>query len=188
MQISTKLVSLFIAALFLVASAAGCGGGQDTSNSNPGNSDGVFSVRADTTVTDTSLSKAQFITRMNKICRHGWHVILADFAKYSGWQGPNLSRKDLYAKAIRNSFLSGLDFEIFDEFRFLGAPREEANEVEEVIGPMQIAVERGQRQVPVTNAGILEALFSEYNLRAQQYGLKDCLVSGAHLPRLHTAH
>ena len=78
-----------------------------------------------------------------------------------------------------------IDFHIFDSIRILGAPQGEEREIEEIIGPMQSAVERGQKKlVPVSSVAQVSTLFGEYNRRARQYGLDDCLVDESHLKKL----
>ena len=127
------------------------------------------------------VTKARFVTQANHACRHGWGVILENFAQYSSWQSPKLSERELFAKAVRFSFLAGLDFWIFDPIQKLKAPVGEKESVEEVIGKMQIAVERGERGLRAYTPTQLSAQFADYNRVARRYGLEDCLVDGARL-------
>lgn len=163
-----------IAIAALVAIFAGCGGADSATEPS-------FTLRADTTMTVGSVTKARFVAQANQACRHGWVVILENFAQYSSWQSPKLSERALFAKSVRFSFLAGLDFYIFDDIQKLKAPAGEKENVEEVIGKMQIAVERGQRELRAYTPAQLSAQFAEYNQAARRYGLEDCLVYG---PRL----
>jgi hypothetical protein len=169
-------------ALSLVLAAAGCGGESPGGGTSGGSS---FVVRASTTVTTGAAStRAHFVARVNQICRKKWRVILENFSQYSSWQGPELTERQLYADSIRESYLAGVDFHIFDSIFKMGAPKGQERAVEEVIGAMQAAVETGQRVVAVDNAAKLEALFGDYNAAAREYGFVDCLVESPHLPKL----
>ena len=168
---------LLAAALVVAVAIAGCGGDSSTATGEQ-----TFSVKADTTMTAGSITKAQFIDRVDKICHDGMAVVRKNFTEYSGWQSPHLSKEDLFAKAVRLSFLAGLDFEVFDKIFLLKAPEGETKQVEEVIGAMQLAVERGQRELRVPSPAQLTALFADYNQRAREYGLNgECLVDGTQL-------
>jgi hypothetical protein len=171
-----RLAAAAVAAAIVIG--GGCGG-----DSSTGASGQDFSVIADTTMTTGSLpTKARFVARVNQICRNGWKVILQNFDEYSSWQSPSLSEQQLFAKSVRLSYLAGVDFHIFDEIQNLGAPKGEERAAEDVIGTMQIAVERGQRVVPVPTTAKLEALFADYNRVAGEYGFDECLVDSSHLP------
>jgi hypothetical protein len=128
-----------------------------------------------------SLTKPRFVVRVNELCRREWPVIVENFAEYSGVQSPRMSRKDLFAKSVRLSFLAGLDFHVFDNIRRMKAPAGEQRQVEGVIGEMQIAVERGQRELHAYSPGQLSAQFADYNRAARRYGLVDCVVDGTRL-------
>jgi hypothetical protein len=158
-----------------IAMSVGCGGDAEQ----------TYSVMADTTVTTASFPEPQLIPRINKICRQAWGVILDNFVEYSSTQNPTEPAKKRFTEAVRLSLLAGIDFHIFDEIYRLGAPRGTKRDVEEIIGSMQSAVERGQKNLaPVSSVAQVSALFGYYNQRARRYGLGDCLVDEAHLHRL----
>jgi hypothetical protein len=173
-----------VAAIALAAMVAGCGGDNGGASAETGAK--TYSVEANTTVTTTSISKGRFISRVNQTCREAWVIILDNYRVHSSTQDPKLSKRERFAEAIRLSVLAGIDFHIFDNIRFLGAPRGEAREVEEIIGPMQFAVEQGQQGVHVTSIARLSSLFTDFNQRAHQYGLDDCLVNASHLGKIET--
>ena len=159
------------------ALSAGCGGGGSADAGGQ-----TYSVEAGITVTTADLPKARFIPRVNKICRHAWVAILENWDVYSRTQDPQLSEKARFVEALRLSLMAGIDFHIFDEIYNLGAPRGEGHRVEEIIGQMQSAVERGQKNLaPIASVAQVSELFHDYNQRAHQYGLDDCLVDAAHL-------
>jgi hypothetical protein len=156
------------------ALATGCGSSGPAGTANPG-----FTVVADTTMTTGSLTKAQFVAQVNQICRRGWPIILGHFTESTIWHNRHSSRRERFARAVRLAFLAGLDFHIFDEIHRIKAPRGGKARVEEVIGKMQTAVERGQRELHAYSPGQLSAQFADYNEAARRYGLTACLVDGA---------
>lgn len=174
-----KWLAALLVVIAAVAIGSGCGG--DDSETAEGSG---FKVLASTTVTTGSLpTKARFVARVNQICRNGWKVILQNFREYSGWQSPRMSEEERFAKSVRLSYLAGVDFHIFDEIYNLGAPEGEEKNAEDIIGTMQIAVERGQRVVSVPTTDELVALFADYNEIAREYGLDECLIEDSHLPK-----
>jgi hypothetical protein len=167
--------------LAAVSSAVvGCGGNAS------GDEDQTYSVVADTTMTTASIAKAQYIPQVNKICRQAWAIIHHNFKEYSGWHETKhpteAVKKKRFVNAVRLSLLAGIDFHIFDGIYRLGAPKGEERRLEEIIGPLQSAVERGQKNLaPISSVAKLATLFGEYNKRARQYGFADCLVDEPHL-------
>lgn len=161
--------SLAIAAAVVVV---GCGGSNE-----PG-----FHVKAPTTVTTGPVTKAQFVDRVNRICRRAWPRILSYYIPYSRHQkNKRLSDLEVFARTVRISFLATIDFVVFDSVHEMPAPEGEKARVEEVIGKLQRAVELGQRRVRIHSLAQFASVFEAYNLAAHQYGLDDCLVDGARL-------
>lgn len=170
---------LLLAALVVLG---GCGGsGDDGSAASTTNG---FTVQANTTMAAAKprLSKAAFVKRANQYCRKAWVIVGQNYRVYGRTQDPSLHGKERTADAIRMSLMAGIDFHIFDNIHFLGSPVGEEQEVEEIIGPMQEAVERGQRLGPLYSAAEVTALFGDFNRNASRYGLRDCLVNSQHLP------
>jgi hypothetical protein len=151
-----------------VPAMSGCGG--DNGASSAANGDKKFEVQADTTMTTGSLSKAQFIVHANALCRKGWPRVRENYKEYTGFQDRKGSQKERFAETVRLSLLASIDFHIFDNIHFLGAPEGEAADVEEIIGPLQEAVERGQRLQPIYSPAELWPLFAVFNRRARAYG------------------
>jgi hypothetical protein len=173
---------LIIAAL--AVAIAGCG------NADSGASDGqghAFSVRADTTVAVApALTKPEFLARVNDLCRRRWRPVLNAVEQTANiWarKHPRVSEQRNFTRAVRLSYFASIDFLIFDHILPIGAPPGERRSIEDVVGTMQEAVERGERQVEITAPGQLETLFAPYNRKAQRYGIGRCLVTGPHLPR-----
>jgi hypothetical protein len=151
----------------------GCGGSGNTAR--------TYSVYASTVVTTTDIPEERFVPRINKTCRRGWVRALENFAEYRAGLARDPSESERLG-AVRIVLLTEIDIQIFDEIQRTGAPRGEEDELEEIIGPLQSAVERGQKRLaPISSVPQLLELFAEYNQRARRYGLDDCLVDETHL-------
>jgi hypothetical protein len=172
-----------IAAAALAAILGGCGGSSSADAGGQSTGEHTYSVESDTTLNTSSISKAHFVPRVNKVCRKGWPQIHSDFAEYSGWhKNDGGSREKRFVEAVQLSLLAGIDFHLFDRIHRLGAPLSEKAEVEAVIGALQSAVERGLKGLaPVGSRAQIAALFEEYDQRARQFGFDDCVVDMAHL-------
>jgi hypothetical protein len=177
-----SLTSLLVGVLVIAttASAAGCGGGDDSSagETRP------YDVVASTTVTVATprLTKAKFVRRMNELCRGAWRKVIHNWDLYSGTQDPKLSEAKRFEEAVRLSLLAGIDFHIFDNFVLLGVPPGETKNIERIIGPFQEAVELGQKnRWRAHDTAEVAAQFRVFNQRASQYGLDDCLVTESHM-------
>jgi hypothetical protein len=159
-----------------IVAFTGCGG--DGSVDAAGR---TYKTEASTTMTvyRPSLTKAQFVDRINKVCRKTWTIVLNNWNEYVSRKD---GKKEWFDDAVRGPLLAGIDFYIFDKIRVLGAPPGQEEEIEAIIGPFQIAVELGWNKH--WQAHSLEEVFphfATYNERAQKYGLDDCLVNAEHL-------
>ncbi len=169
----------------LVALAMGCGGADDSPTGSEGRE---FQVTgADTTVTPVeSLTKAEFLAHVNDLCKRKWPFILnaaRQTANFTRQLHPDTSELQQYRRGVRISYYPAIDYHLYDEIQRLGGPPGETQTIEEVLGSMQEAVERGQRTV-TSSAAQIERLFAIYNPIARKYGLDECLFQGRHLPYL----
>jgi hypothetical protein len=171
-----KCLAPLLTAAIAVAVSAGCGGDSESQ---------TYSVEAATTVTTAPVAKAGYVSRINKMCREAWVVIYDNFAEYSSWQNSKLDETKRFSDSVRSSLIPGIVFHIFDEIHNLGAPPGEKREVEEMIGSMQSASERGEKKLaPVSSIAQVTDLYDEYNQRASRYGFANCLIDEAHLRKL----
>ncbi len=171
-----RILAVLLAAICALVISEGCGG---TSNSS------TYSVRADTTMTVGDIDKAAFVEQANKICRQGWAIIVDNFHQYSGWQDHRETERVRFARSVQLSLMAGIDFHIFDLIYRSRAPHGEKEEIEAIIGAMQSAVERGEKRlVPIWSVDEVAALFGEYNQRARQYGLEDCVLDKRRLRQI----
>lgn len=168
----------------LAVLAVGCGGTDDSATGSEGRE---FQVTgADTTVTPVnSLTKAKFLAHVNDLCKRKWPFILnaaRQTANFTRQLHPETSEMEQYRRGVRISYYPAIDYHLYDEIQRLGGPPGETQTIEEVLGSMQEAVERGQRIVTSSPAQV-EKLFAVYNQIARDYGLNECLFTGAHLPQ-----
>jgi hypothetical protein len=172
---------VFLFAVVAVVAAAGVGCGGDDGDASAGGGQG-YDPEASTTMTTASLTKAQFVKQLNKICREAWTTVTGNWDEYTSTQDPKLSERKRFEEAVPLSLLAGLDFHIFDNVRGLGAPRGEEAAIEEMIGPFQVAVELGwKNRWRAHSIAEIAPHFEEYNAHARRQGLDDCLVDEAHL-------
>jgi hypothetical protein len=173
---SGKRTLILLLTAVAIATLTGCG--DDGSVDAAGR---TYKTEANTTMTvyKPSLTKVQFLHRINKICRKRWTIVLENWRQYASLKE---GKKEWFDDAVREPLLAGIDFYIFDEIRQLGAPPGQEQEIEAIIGPFQIAVELGWKKR--WQAHSLEEIFPHfamYNERARRYGLVDCLVDAEHL-------
>lgn len=101
---------------------------------------------------------------------------------YTGNQDPKMSRRKRFEEAVRVSLLAGIVFHIFDDIRQLGAPPGQEGEIEEIIGPFQVAAELGWKaRWRAYSVSDVAAQFETYNRRAETYDLHECVVDEVRL-------
>lgn len=173
------VLALLSAAIVLVT--AGCNGGSGSAELGEAQ---TYDPEANTTmrVAQPPLTKAQFVTRVNKICRQAWDAVVDNWAQFTSEQDKKKSKKERFDEAVRFPLLSGIDFYIFDSIRELGAPAGEEEEIETIIGPLQITVELGWKERwHAYSVADVAPRFETYNERTRKYGLDDCLIEADRL-------
>jgi hypothetical protein len=168
-----------VVALAMGAIAVGCGCGGSGGAGEQASAEAAGQVR-----TTASMTKAQFTAHFNRVCRRAWPEILKNVAEYGKSQNPGLSEKELFANAVRYSFMAGFDYYVFNGIHTLGAPQQQEHRGTTLIFTMKEAVERAIHGVWLPSPAQLAALFADYNHAARRYGLGACLVAGPHLPRV----
>ena len=163
----TNGLGVLAIALAIAAIAAGCGGGSDATG-DPSTSEGSTAVIPP--VKTSSISKAEYIPRANKVCDESWESMLESFASryHSATKGKP------FVEASENIFLPSMQF-WFDDISYIGAPEGEKDQVENMLESLQLAVYKGEEQ-PVSSPKQLVAIFADFSHLAGQYGLDSCLV------------
>jgi hypothetical protein len=162
-----------------VLGVGGCGGGQSDDDPIAG-----YDVDANTTMTVAKppLAKAEFVARINGVCREAWAEALENWRVFIARQDPQIGARERYARAISTSFLYSIDFHVFDAIRQMGAPPGDEQTIEAIIGPFQATVELGwMERWRAYSIPEVVSRFETYNKRAAHYGLDDCLVDRQHL-------
>lgn len=173
-------ISLAVAIASSVLLAA-CGG-EDTNVA--GSQKHGYVPKASTTMGPASppLSKSAFLSHMSKVCREAWPSIAYNWMAYRRTQSLQMKRRLRFADAVQKTLMPSIDFLIFDDIHMLGSPRYEEKKLERIIGPMQVAVELGEKgRWRAYTTDEVRQHFHTYNTRARRYGLDDCLVNRVHL-------
>lgn len=185
-QLAQLGAALAIAAS-LAAVAVGCGGGAASSNGGGSSTSATGQTatqRTEATTPATSMTKARYVAWLNHICRRSWPVILRNVAEYRSWQEPNPSREERVEETIRYSYMAGFDYYVFSKVIAWGPPGEHRRGGKRMINAMKKAAEDGLHRVWIGSLKELASVFADYNRIARQYGVDQCLVAGAHIPRL----
>lgn len=174
---------MLLAGLVALTALSGCGGGNENAvtakNLTYSVNGHTYPVRADTTITTASVDKDQYVSQVERVCQEAWPVIRKNYREDLQWASQHQTRKTRIEHLIHESILAGIDFHIFDGIYGLKAPEGEGARIEELIGTLQSAVERGGKLHLHTEKQLL-GLFDEFNRRARQYGVDECLVDAAH--------
>ncbi len=126
-------------------------------------------------LTINSLTRAEHIIRVDEFCRGSIADMRKDLVIYRRKQfGPKVSDRRVFAYASKNSLFPHLQF-WFDDISWMGAPEGDKRVLEDMLETLQLAVLDGQAK-RVTNARQLASFFDDYNRKALQYGLSDCLA------------
>ncbi|HMJ72193.1 MAG TPA: hypothetical protein VK471_02385 [Solirubrobacterales bacterium] len=172
---------LLALAIAIAAIAIGCGGtGDDPATAG----DRTYSVEGNTTLTTGTITKRQFISRVNGFCREAWWFVQHNFNQFIHTQDPAMGKRKRFAEAMQLTTVNAIEFHMLDSIRFLGVPADQKQQLEAVFTPMLSAIERGRRMDDIYSLAQLSALFGVFNRRAHQYRLDDCLVNASHMPKI----
>jgi ABC-type lipoprotein release transport system permease subunit len=135
-----------VMALALIA--AGCGGGDDNSDS-----------------TTTSLTKGEWIAQADAICQQGNQEIEQAARQQFGNQKPTAAEVQQFGTGTA---LPNTQTQV-DKIRALGAPSGDEDEVNKILDTVQADIDKAK------SAGNVEdSTFADGNALAKQYGLKVC--------------
>ena len=154
-----RLVALLIGATITALIVGGCGSGGDESESK--------------NVTVSSISKAQFIKKVNTICKKGNEKIHSDYLEFSHEKNDNPTpSKAEYTEFVNRVVMPNVTREI-DEIRTVGAPEGDEERVEEIIVALEEGLEK-TRENPQLALSANREIFAEAIKFAAAYGLTIC--------------
>lgn len=166
-----RLGACLAGALLATMLASGCGG----SSSGDSAEDAVnrpSEPGIELPLALVSLSRAQYLTQANALCRRSWADMLTKFARgRNDFEG---SEAQLFAYYSRNSFLPHMQFWV-DDIVYLGAPEGEPEPYEAALEALQAAVYEGQER-RISSPAQIATIFADFNRRARQAGYDECLV------------
>lgn len=154
---SKPFIALLAALAAISMIVAGCGGGDDSTDST------------------SSLTKAAFIKQGNAICAEGNKEIEEGFEEFV--EENNLPKnkqpsKAQLTEAIEEVVLPAVEDQV-ESIRDLGLPSEGGEEADKVLKAAEAAVEEGEED-PSALAGEKADPFAEANTLARKFGLTTC--------------
>jgi hypothetical protein len=160
-----RLLTLLVIALAISGAAIGCGGGSDRSSS------------VSSTITTSSLTKAEFIKKADAICAKGRQNTLPALAhylqKHESSASSSIDEHERFAGAIKAVFLPEIENQI-REISELGAPSGDEQRIETLLDTLQqkIDVIKGWRSIP--SRFPVDREFRPAGELARDYDLVDC--------------
>jgi hypothetical protein len=136
--------------------AAGCGGSS-----------------GDSTITESSISKDQYIIKANGICERGTKKIQTDFGvflkeKENVTKPTNADYTELYEKVLAPNVSAEIE-----ELRELGAPKGDGSEIEAILVAREGSMTRAEED-PEAIVNDSKKVFGKASKLAGDYGLKLC--------------
>lgn len=159
---------------FIVLVLAGCGSDTEDSADTPST---VSNQRPPTRaiglpLLNGSLTQAELVDRANRRCGSSWPIMRQEYARFVANHGPEVASARLSKVTI-----PGHAQFWFDDITYLGAPKGEKTELEDIFKALQLAVYVGEEQEDPSPAQ-LSAIFGSFNRLAREYGLGQCVVDG----------
>ena len=136
----------------LAVGVAGCGGGDDTTEVE----------------TTAALSKSEFVTQANQICREGNMETDAAFENFD-----NETSKAEAETVIEDTFVPSVQRQI-DEIRDLGAPEGDEAKVDHMLDLAQADLDRVAEEPGIVLDGEDVDQFADFAKIGHPYGLTEC--------------
>lgn len=156
---SKPLIGLLAACAAIALIVAGCGGGDDNTDSTA----------------STELTKAQFLKQGNAICAKANEELEAKVSKLFKENGLSENEQPTTAELtkVAEDILTPIVSRQIDEIRDLGAPADEEEQVDKILSAAEEGVEKGKED-PDSLLGPNGGPFAKANKLAIEYGLKTC--------------
>jgi hypothetical protein len=156
-DLTLRSKSLLVLALALGTVVSGCGGGSDEEEN--------------TTISTSSISKAEFIEQANAICKPGKAKLLSEILAYQKKHLNEASVK-VVPNAARKVMKPALQAEV-EEIRGLGAPQGDAQEIEKFFTSLLKGVDEIIAKKPPTFEEA-ERMLQQAGDNARRYGIDEC--------------
>lgn len=156
--LALNLVAVLLSLVATLGSAlVGCGSGDPS----------------ETTKT-SSLTKAEFIRRAERICAHGSENLLPLVTRYMQHHvTPHQTEAELTAEAIRETVLPKFQIQI-DELRRLSAPPGDKKQIEAFLAAMQHATDSLAQRARLSLVTGIDHEFQQAGELALNYGIVNC--------------
>jgi hypothetical protein len=162
-----------VVALMAIIVAAGCGG--DSDKGSTATRDLSTVPRIGLPVFISSLTKQQYLAQANGRCRESWADMSIDIPFQRRAQRAELNDSQRFAYFSRTSFFPRVQF-WFDDISYLGAPRKDRVQIEDILKALQWAIFSGEEQ-HITSPELMVAVFGSFNRLARAYGLHECIIN-----------
>jgi hypothetical protein len=146
MKRNALLLLGFVLAVALMA--AGCGGGDDNSDS-----------------TTVSLTKSEWIAKADAVCKQGNQQINQAANQAFGNQQPSESQVQQFQT---DTVLPNVQSQV-DQIRALGAPSGDEDQVNKILDTVQADIDKAK-----SSGAVEDSTFADGNALAKQYGLEVC--------------
>ena len=158
---TARLTMVLAALIALVAIAAGCGGDDDGGG-----------------VASGSLTKAEFVKRVNDMCESNRQGQLKDVQAYAAGKGAGLPPGELYAAVNRDLLLPQVEEEI-ETIEELGAPEGDEAKIEAFVTAQRRGIEEASKIQSISEDEQVRRYFRPASELAREYGIDECANSPA---------
>lgn len=167
----SKWATVVVAAVLALGVVVGCGEDDETAGA---------SANGDT-APDVSPEKAKFVRQTDEICAFGRRQMMEALLAVARESAVPMSLAESIEVASREAWFAQVA-QTIRGIRELGAPEGEEEELENVLGALEDAVEAAER-TRIRSSVQFSRHFGDYNRLAYAYGFRNCLFRETHESR-----
>jgi hypothetical protein len=164
--VSARLTILLATAIVALLAVAGCG--DDDENGSDGSS-------AEISVTTSSLTKPQFVSKAIGICEEERQQIPTRSEAYQRTAPKDQSPEEVYEGGIRQVIVPTFQGEV-EKITKLGAPKGDEAQVEALLVAQQEAIDEVTALDTIKDINQVAGHFTDANKLMRKYGLVNCMV------------
>jgi hypothetical protein len=161
----------------VMAIAAGCGGGGDSSSA-PASAGGDTSATGESnggSITTSSLDKEEYIKKASAVCVKERESVLEEMAAWvKSHEGKGNSGAELIVPLTRQVLLPKIEAEIA-AVRALGAPEGDEDQIEAILAAQQAAVDEVRSEKKLTSFEEVDTHFKAAGDMYREYGFTACM-------------